>query len=782
MSSSDNNTGLQIDPRIFLSYLWKYWYIIFVGLALGGSYSYYHIRYTPATYQANSRMLLKDEYSSWGQEYFLPGMELVSVRNRLINEIGILKSFPVMEKVAKELRWEVSYFKIGNIKTTEMYPESLFEVKKVSGSRPSSTVLIHFLNANKFKVGLSQEELDKSKVYAVGDTFNINGSLISVPFADSRIEPEENYSFRFNSIDGLARNFQASLNIDVENKESSILILTEKNLTYQKSIDFLNCLMKTYINWGVEQNNKIASNTIDFVDNQLKIIADSLVITEFKLEQFQRKSFQERIFLNEENSNISEVIKLEGELTQRNVQRNYYATLIENLSNKDFSSFPSSAIFGFQDPYMDLQIEKLMGLLKKVEESDYNLREDNTLLAKYKMDVEKQRNTLLEISKSNKKQVEFLIDSLKNVIDEEEAKVRKIPQGQREYFNLKRENKLLSDLYTYLLNKRSEASIAKASNVPKAQVLDFASKYRVSYVGPNKSNAYVFGLIGGVGIPILIILIFYLANNTIVNPVDLKRVTNIPILGSISLKKGLDNNIVVNSNLKSIISESFRSIRTNINFMVEGKEKVKILVTSSISGEGKTFTSINLSAIYAASGKKTLLLGADMRKPKIFKDFSLTNSIGLSSFLINKSPIEECIQKTHIENLDLMASGPIPPNPAELIESKKMAELFDLLDSMYDIIIVDSPPLGLVTDALLLEKFVDSSIYIVRHNYTKQSYLNNINQLYKDGVVEKLGFVVNAVKNKGVFGKGGYGYGGYGYGGYGGYGYGYGYGYYSEDT
>lgn len=772
-SKNNTNSNFQIDPKILFFYILRYWYLIVIGLTCGVIYAYYQVRYTPATYTVNSRMLVKDEHSSWGQEYFLPGMELVSGRNRLINEIGVIRSYPLMEKVAKELDRKVHYFKIGNIKTTEMYSYSDFEVVALEGVGKGG-YFIDFPEPGFYRIAKTQENLSEASPRSLKEHYQTQSATLKISVRNNEIFGGSDFRFKFMAVDALARSLQSSIQIDVENQESSILILSHKGQTPQKSIDYLNTLMKTYIQWGREQNNEIANNTIEFVDGQLKKIADSLVRTEYYLENFQKSNFQQRIYPNEEgsNNNVEIVLKLEDELSQRLIQKEYYLALLKALEKEDFNSFPSSAVFGFSDPNLDLLILAFQEGIAELRDMEFRLKENSSLVEQLESKNESNRDRLKSFAESSAARLNELVKQLKGKIEREEGRVMKIPHEQRKYLTLRRENKLLSDLYTYLLNKRSEAGIAEASNVAKAQILDFANAYRVVYVGPDSSSIYTLGIFAGLAVPIGLILFFYLVNTKIVDPSDLERLTAIPILGSIMYKKGLENNILVSDSLKSVTAEAFRNLRTKLNFMVVNKQCTKVLVTSSISGEGKTFTSINLAAIYAAGGKKTVLLGADLRKPKIFQDFGLKNEVGLSTYLIDKGNLEAITQHTKVENLDLISSGPIPPNPAELIESEAMKALFLELEAKYEVIVIDSPPLGLVTDALLLKEYADAGLYIVRHNYTKKSYLENINHLYEDKTIKNIGIVVNAVQQKSSIGYGvNYGYG-----------YGYGYGYYSEDS
>jgi len=261
-------------------------------------------------------------------------------------------------------------------------------------------------------------------------------------------------------------------------------------------------------------------------------------------------------------------------------------------------------------------------------------------------------------------------------------------------------------------------------------------------------------------------------NETIAGKKDLEKCTKIPILAIVGHnKKG--NDLVVANHPKSLISESFRSMRTNINYMVEGKEKFCVLITSSVSAEGKTFCSINLASAFAILGKKTIILGADLRKPKIFQKFDLENNKGISNYLIGKADLNEIIQPSQYENVDIISAGPVPPNPSELISNKNMENLIAELRRLYDVIIIDTPPLVLVTDALLLTQYSDANLYIVRHNFTKRKQLSLVNEYYENNKIKNIGIVVNDLQQNKINYWGGDGFD---------FGYGYDYSYYGEDN
>lgn len=334
------------------------------------------------------------------------------------------------------------------------------------------------------------------------------------------------------------------------------------------------------------------------------------------------------------------------------------------------------------------------------------------------------------------------------------------------------------------MQRRAEAQILRASNTPDNEIIDEARIDRTVRVAPRSSMNYLIALILGLLIPALYLFLKDFFNTTIKDRKDVEKLSNFPIVGQIIESNDKDPMVVINSP-KSSISESFRSVRTNVEYITQSKPKCVILVTGDSQGVGKTFNSINTASIYALYGKKTILLGFDMRKPKLFQEFGLNNNVGLSTFLSNKDNLDDIIQASgKISNLDIITSGPIPPNPSELIASEKCATLFEQLKERYDYIIIDTPPLGLVTDAFLLMRHSDVNLYVVRQGITNKNIFGSIIKDMEDRGI-KANIILNGIKQEGGYG---YRYGSYKYGysyaysyGYGRYGKTYGGGYYGSN-
>src|SRR5690606_12297525 len=350
-----------------------------------------------------------------------------------------------------------------------------------------------------------------------------------------------------------------------------------------------------------------------------------------------------------------------------------------------------------------------------------------------------------------------------------EKEVNRLPATERNLLNIQRQFSIHENIYVYLLEKRAEAEISRASNSPTNAILD-VGRSGSTPVAPKRSLNYLIGLILGLALPIGFITVRDFFNTKIQDPKEVEKSLKVPLIGMIGVSKS-PNNLAIFSNPKSTITESFRNLRANMSFLSPRQSRLVVAISSSISGEGKTFCSINLASIYAISGKKTLLVGLDLRKPRIAGDFSLANDIGVSTYLSTERDWRPMIKESGHENLDILLSGPTPPNPAELLLQDNFVTLLEELKDNYDVIVLDCPPIGLVSETLEIFKYSDLNIMIVRQDYSFKHSIDYINNLYTKGSVKKLYTVMNGVdasKGYGGYGSyGSYGYGNYGYGNYG---------------
>ena len=781
-----------IDIKALILKYSQYWYYFVASILFFGCIAFLNNRYTVPKYSVSTTLLIRDDNNTQlGAENLLEGLELFSGKKNLKNEIVILSSYSLFEKVIEELNLGVSYYQHGFLQTNELFGISPFELDVDSSHLQLTGINFQItpLNNEEFKLSVSASnqfpyniltkrleksliaDIDIEKKYAFNSvieseffSFKVNKSIHFN--LEKIIDSEKYFSFKFHQIDKLANKLIEDVIINPINKETSILKLNLRERNPRKSIQILNKITEIYIRSGLNEKNLMAINTIHFIDDQLTIIQDSLSEIERKLELFKTKHPNLEI-VDKEYGTYFQKQKLDNSLSEQSVNIKYYKSLLTYLKNeKNTNSIISPTSMGISNPELNNLINQLLQLYAKKGELQLTTTEKNPNYIAILSQINHTKKTIIEnVNNLISSALIYEVDLI-NRVTTFNKKINKLPEAEKDYLILRREYEYNEQTAIYLQQKRYEASLARAGTESDHKVIDFARLDSSEPISPRKSLAYFISILIGILLPITFISLRDFFSDTIKSKSDLMNSTKIPILGLVGHSDNARSLVVPNAS-KSIIAESFRALRTNIQYLAADKEKKIITVTSSIGGEGKTFTTMNLAAIFALSGHKTVLIGGDLRKPKLHEDFKVNTTKGLSSYLINKSDLAEVIEKTEIDTLDVIASGPTPPNPAELLDSNKMKDLIIDLNKTYDYVIIDTPPIGLVTDGVILMQNADVNLYVVRHNYSKAGALNIINNLYQQKQVENVHIIINDFKHT----SSGYGY-GYGYG-YGSSGYGY---------
>ena len=773
-----------IDIKASILNYSQYWYYFLVSVLFFGFIAFLNNRYTVPEYSVSTTLLIRDDNNTqMGAENLLEGLELFSGKKNIENEIIILNSYNLSERVVKELDLGISYFQHGFFITNELYKTS--PIKVVIDSSHLQLVDINFLveiiDNNEFKLIVNEkdqyafsitEEKERRNIdidVNIDNTFSF-GAKIETPFLSFTLfktdlfnlkqilEENKDYSFVLHKPYNITKKIIFETNIHPINIETSILRLNIKDRTHTKNIAILNKLTEIYIRNGLNDKNLMAINTILFIDNQLTIIQDSLTYIENQLEEF-RKQNPNIDIADEDYGTYFQKQKLDNTLSEASVNIKYYKSLLAYLKDENNpNSIVSPTSMGVTNPELNSLINQLLQLYARKGDLQLTTTEKNPTYQAILAQISHTKSTIIENVRNLIISTSIYEKDLKNRITTFNSKINKLPEAEKNYLILKRKHEYNEQTAIYLQQKRYEASLAKAGTESDHKVIDTARLDSDIPIKPRKSLAYFLALIFGIVVPLIFISLRDFFSDTISNKADLKNCTNIPILGLIG-HSDKATSLVVPTASKSIIAESFRSLRTNIQYLAAEKEKKIITVTSSVGGEGKTFITMNLAAIFALSGHKTILIGGDLRKPKLHEDFILDTSKGLSSYLINKSSLSDIIKKTEIEFLDVIPSGPTPPNPAELLDSPKMKELIINLNKTYDYVIIDTPPIGLVTDGVILMQQTDINLYIIRHNFSKSKTLSIINNLYNQEQVKNVHLIINDFK----YTESGYGY-GYGYG------------------
>jgi len=744
--------------------LW--WLLCFMAIAVFIAFLFN--RYTVPIYRFNAVIMVKAKDANLTTK-ILYGSDIYNPRQELMNHANILKSFLLIKKALTELNFNVSYFRVTEVREVEIYKNTPFYIQYdsvMNASLNDQTFKVTILDHDKFNLkNENKNGITLDTVYHFGQNIFIDSfrfKLILIPDFPPNQLTSNTFLFRFNKIQSLAYQYKNELKVEPIDKESSVLSITLEAAMPDKQIDFINKLIEIYLRENMDEKNRAVTNTIKYIDAELLSISNSMGSIENRLERF--KSDKKIFDISQEAQKIfADLTALESQKAEFIVKENYYSYLQKYIKNKnEFENIVSPSSLGVEDPLLNklimdlvaLQLEKNtfidQGSLKNPAIKEINDKITNLIAA------------LLENLNNIKSSNQIQIDNIHQRINEAVTAAKGLPKSEIEFVNINRMYKQSESIYLFLEEKRVEAGITKSSNAPDSKIVEPAMLESITPLYPKRSINYILAILVGFIVPFIIIIMKDYMNDTVRNKKELSMLNEIPLLGMVGHEIGKNPHPLAVKNPKSFIAESFRSLHTNLLFFAKEKKNKIFLITSYTQNEGKTFCSVNLASIIAMSGKKTLLISADLRKPKAHEYFEIEKKHGLTTFLINNIPLAQIIQKTFLEKLDFIASGQIPPNPAELLMSNTMKEMIEKLKELYDVIIIDSPPFGLVADSLSLMPLVDLNIVIVRENHTKRENVKFINEEYMQGKIKNPAIILNDAKMD--------------------YGYGYSYNYYEEDN
>ncbi len=767
--------------------LWK-WFILSLLVALLIAYNF-NIR-KEKKYGIESLIVVNDENNS----FFSTSTSLIfnygGVSEKIQKVITTLKSRSHNEAVVSELKYYIDYLKEGEYFFEDVYGATPF-VFEIDTSKPQLVgvpIKIVRLNEKEFELTIDFNTYKSRKTIQYNQNsytpivhdetiyskkFN-SDDIIANPFVNGKFDFKEfekeqigqEFYIQFNDFNETVAKYK-SISVDADVKAQSVILLQLQGANKIRLVEYLNTTVSVLKKNQLNTKNIFATNTIKFIDSTLSEMENQIKDAEVELKNFRKGK---NVFELEDGGQVfsEKLTELDIQKEEINSKVRYLNNLNTYLTNStDFSKLPAPTVAGITEPNIVGNITKLIQLSTKREELSYSVKSGSGMFTEFDVEMKALKKVLLENISSTKKALSSDLAVINSRVSLLENKVNKLPELQQEHVKVLRKYDLKEGIFNTFLQKRSEAEIIKAGNISDVEFIDPAKDTGGGLQSSKNSVNYLLALIVGILIPLLIVFILFLLDNNINTTNDIQKLTQIPIIGVVG-KKNTENNLSVFLKPKSPLAESFRAIRSSLQYLYKKKnlEGSKILMlTSSISGEGKTFCSINLATVFALSEKKTVIVGLDLRKPRIFGDFNIANNKGVVNYLIGNETLEAITESTHIPYLDLISSGPIPPNPAELLMSDAMEELIKELKEKYDYIILDTPPVGLVSDALELAKFCDATLYVVKQGYTKKGMLHVVNEKHKRGELNNISILLNGFVNKEKFGYG-YGY-GYGYGAYG---------------
>ncbi len=787
-----------------VSELISHWYLFVLFMAIGLSGAWLYNRYTTTMYAARASVMILEEGSTtfWRQQGGFSGEALRGFGTSyqgIQNQMIIMKSKPVVLRAIRDLGFEVSYHNEGKLSTAENYTDAAFRVewdrnhpqlvgfdfkiavhpnRTISLTGSAEGVSAFNFALDKWTGGFPSVNIDR-KVHS-GEAVIIPGMCsFKINLNEGFSPPVTDYFFfKFHTPSELVDTYRSRLTVSLRDWETSIVDIDLKDYHPQKAVDFLNKLVEMYRIDNVDKKNQYADQTINFIEYLLEGVSDSLAVAEGELLAFQTSN-QIVDIGSQAGQLLGEMDELDNKKLELETQNKYYNYLKSYIvANRDLGSILVPSSVGINDPL-------LSGLLTQYNE---------LTVEKSKMADVLISPRLTQVNQQLDNVKKAMLDNIKNIMAQNvqmmadlqlrsslvEMRVGKLPVTERDLFKIERRYNMNNETYTFLLEKLSEAQIAKAANQPESQVVEEASS--MGAIGPQKNKAYSYGLFAGIVPPALFVLLLVLFNNKVISKEDVEMLTRLPILNMVFYnKQKVPTMTPVLDKPNSPDSEAYRSLRGKLDLMTKGKVKPVIAVSSTAPGEGKTYTSINIASSYALTRKKTVLVDFDLRNSRINQDFQLDARKGVVSYILGKDTLDQITHPMKHPNFFIIPAGPIPPNPGEMLMDDKIGKLLAELKEIYDVIIIDSAPIGYVTDLFQITDQIDSTVFVIRDSYTNRKLLKQALDEIKMFKLKGVGILINAIKTTGglfpayvLSYVNGYRY-GYGYG-YGDYGYGYGYG------
>ncbi len=758
----------ELDLKDLIKIVFRYkWSITFITLFFTFAAAIFAY-YKPNIYQATATLELESEKNLGARGDIVSQALNSGGISNLDTEKEVIKSRFLVQHVIKKLELNKNIIGVNKYhKKLFFYKNTPLDIKVLEGDLSNKVFTIIPKRKNSFELEIPSKGIKKE--YLFGKKIVVGDLSFIIEKKSSRLpDTIKKYIISFNDPKYYADNIRnSSLSVASPSRSASILEIRYIDTIPQRAKDFVDVLTKEYMKQSLQRKTQEATFTLDFVNKQLEIIKKNLERASKNLEQFKQKN--KTVDVKESIAQIS------AKLAEYENQQNILAMKIQGV-REVIKQIKKGKLETLTLAGLGLEDQSIAKLISQLQEAIIAKKE---LLKNYTPshpEVTKISARITQLKTIINRSVKNVLSNLlqqKRVIDKKlkalEKKLQTLPKQEQDYIGLERSFLFNEKFYTYLMEKKTETEIKKAATISKNRILDSAllPKHPIK---PQRKKIVAIGFILGLILGVTFALVRAFLDNSIKEESDIKEKTNAPILGIIPEYKDAkeQRRLVVLESPKSPVAEAFRNIRTNIEFMLKNRKHNVIAVTSTVAKEGKTSVTANLAGALHLLKKRVLIISLDLRKPTLHKLFDISNTKGVSSYLSGAVSKEEIILKTKYEYIDIIPSGPVPPNPNELIASQELSELIEELKKEYDYVLLDTPPIGLVADTKVIIKHSDLTIYLLKANYSKKEFINLINDLYEHEKTN-LGVVINGVKVS----KKGYGY-SYGYS----YGSGYGYGYY----
>lgn len=746
--------------------------IVIACLAIAGCWVY--LRYTKPVFESSAVI----QRSTQDEGKRILDIEGFEKEGDLSEDVELLRSTFLLEKALRNLNLEISYFAEGEILTEERYLNSSYHITLLELKDSSLVGVPIWVNNQGESVEFSFEKNGGTQRIEIIPNEPVNNDFFNLIFKVNNQALFESNSgnnklyFVFNNYETLTNQFHPRLEVFTLNPDAKTIQISFKSNNHRLSKDVVSSVIGTFFEYDLEKKRQSSASILDFINSQLDTVFVQLKESESAIQWFKDSSkvTDPALYTTQVMERVN---NLQNQLIEVDLELELIKDVEEKVRLNDrielFKAIPAVTGTAYENLLIN-ELEELHSLMIEREDLAYNVTEEHQAISKIERRIKSQTDNIYRTLETIEEQLSFKRNQLYDQIKIVKGNLYGVPAQEMELSRLNRMFNLNEKYYTLLIEKKTQYAISKAGFTMDNRVLQAPTN--AVLISPNKKFVYTLAIVLTILCSLIFFLIRYLTFNDIHEPDELKKLLpeKVGFLGIIPkvVTDEKNSTLIVHLRPKSALAESYRHIRSNLQFILKQDEPNIIAISSSVSGEGKTFAAVNLGGIIAMTGKKVLVIDLDLRKPKVHLAFNADNKEGMSSILVDSVDWKKCVKNSELEGLDFITAGPIPPNPSELIIGGKLKRLVETFKEEYDIVMIDNPPVGIVSDGVSVLNDADCPIYVFRANYSKRFYVERVRELVNNDHVKKLFVVLNGMET----GRQGYGYG-----------YGYGYGeYYTEET
>ena len=754
-NNSHDNEEVHSKP-ILLKYL-PYWplFLIFSALCLAGAYLY--LWYATPLYQANATLIIKDQQKGYDDSKLTASLDLINTSKIIENEIEVIKSRTLMETVVRKFRLYAPIYQDAKFKTIAAYTSSPVSIEAANPDSLTESPRVYFQYDKKSGV----VTLDDKHTYKVNEWATTPYGIIRFIQNPKYLDDHQNYPFYFTLVlpQNAAQRQLNSFDAFASNKLSSVIDLTYIDPVPERAEDILNGLLTSYSEAGVNEKNTLARNTLAFVEGRLNIVSHELDSIERQIQQYRsgagaiNLTSQGQMYLQNVSTN-------DQKLGEVNMQLAALGEVEKFVKSNDNSAGILPSTVGITDPGLTQLTNSLYNTQLEYNKLKKTVAENNPILVSLADQINKIKPDIVSHLQSQRQNLEASKQNLSSTNNSYNSVLQTIPAKEKQLLEVSRAQAIKSSIYSFLLQKREESVLASAGTDSDSRIVDKAQVLPIPVSPPKSMYLYIASIFLALVLTVGIVTAKDMLNSKVLYRDELDKLTSFPIIGEIAYKK-TSNPIVIEAGKRTFIAEEFRKIRVALSFLGVGENSKKILVTSSIPGEGKSFIAANLAVSLALTGKKVVLIDLDLNNPVLGRTLNIEEAYGISDYLSGEKEPEEIIKRVAIhENLFFVPAGTLHPGPSELLANGKVKDIIHYLENIFDFVILDTAPVFAVTDTYLLSDYCDATLYVVRHNYTPKAIIKRIAENNKINPLTNPAIIFNGVKSRG-FSKStsnGYGY------------------------